>query len=443
MSDFAPGLPCDRQGHVLCGREEGVYRMAFREWGAPDNPQVVICAHGLTRNGRDFERLAHRLSRRFRVVCPDVLGRGDSDWLRNPMGYQLPLYVQDMLVLLAHLQVEQVAWIGTSMGGLIGMLLGSLPGTPIRRLVLNDVGPVLSAVALQRIGDYVGKAPVFTDRAEAEHYIRQISAPFGPHSEAEWGFLCDIMLRRAEVGWRINYDPAIAEPFRRTFSGKDVDLWPFYERITCPTLLTRGVESDLISSDTACAMSERGPRAQWVDFDGVGHAPTFMHADQIDVVEAFLRQDLTEVAPPRTQHDFYAFAADQLPPRVGEGFATTDLAAYGWSAERTDTVQLPDALIGHLEASLSWLPTHNPARAEPWQGLNRWGLTVLEGDTALRAAELCEAWAAVLRCGPKVLDLGGEALERDRMVGSLIALAELARRVEASGGRQVLMHVGA
>ncbi|MBV8659332.1 MAG: alpha/beta hydrolase [Burkholderiales bacterium] len=278
-----------RCSHVMIGRESGVYKMAYREWGDAANPRVLICAHGLTRNGRDFEYLASALAPHYRVVAPDVIGRGDSDWLLDPNGYQLPLYVQDMLVLIARLNVSTVDWIGTSMGGLIGMLLAAMPGTPIRKLVLNDVGPVLAAAALARIGEYVGMAPVFPSREVATNYIKTVSAPFGPHDEAQWQFLADVMLKADGTGWRLNYDPGIGLPFRQSAgTGADIDLWPYYERITGPVMLTRGAKSDLLSAEVACAMSERGPRAQWVDFDEVGHAPTFLHDLQVKAVADFL-----------------------------------------------------------------------------------------------------------------------------------------------------------
>jgi len=278
-----------RSSHVLIGRDSGVYKMAYREWGAATNPRVLVCAHGLTRNGRDFECLAEALSADYRVVAPDVIGRGESDWLLDPGGYQLPLYVQDMLVLIARLNVNTVDWVGTSMGGLIGMLLAAMPGTPVRKLVLNDVGPVLAAAALARIGEYVGMAPTFPTREAGVAYIKAVSAPFGPHDEAQWQFLSDVMLKADGAAWRLNYDPGIGVPFRQSAgTGADIDLWPFYERIACPVLLTRGAQSDLLTNEVACAMSERGPRATWVDFDGVGHAPTFLHHDQIATVRDFL-----------------------------------------------------------------------------------------------------------------------------------------------------------
>jgi pimeloyl-ACP methyl ester carboxylesterase len=284
-------MSAPRQSHVLIGRESGVYRMAYREWGDPANPQVVVCAHGLTRNGRDFEQLAAVLANDFRVVAPDVVGRGDSEWLRDPMGYQVPLYVQDMLVLIARLNVASLAWVGTSMGGLIGMVLAALPGSPVRRLVLNDIGPAIAPAALARIAEYVGKAPPMPNRAAAEGYIRAVSAPFGPHSDEQWAFLTEVMLKPDGDGWRLNYDPGIAVPFQHmAATPAQTDLWPFYDRIACPTLLTRGAQSDLLSPQTAAAMSERGPRARLVVFEGVGHAPTFLHVDQTTVVADFLRE---------------------------------------------------------------------------------------------------------------------------------------------------------
>lgn len=272
---------------VLCGRDSGLYRMAYREWGDPANPNVLICVHGLTRNGRDFDTLAQAMADRYRVICPDVLGRGASDWLADGSGYQLPLYVQDMLVLLARLDVETVHWIGTSMGGLIGMLLAAMPNTPIRRLVLNDVGPLLQAEALARIGEYVGNAPILPDLAAAERYIRLVSAPFGQLTDPQWRLLTEIMIKPVEGGYTLNYDPKLAEPFKAGFSG-DVSLWPFYERIACPTLLTRGAQSDLLSPQTAQEMTERGPKARLVEFPNVGHAPMFLDPAQIAPVREFL-----------------------------------------------------------------------------------------------------------------------------------------------------------
>lgn len=278
-----------RQASVLCATASGFHRMAWREWGDARNPRVLVCVHGLSRSGSDFDDLAQALAGEYRVVCPDVAGRGASDWLRNPADYAVPVYVNDMVTMLARLGVESVDWVGTSMGGLIGMLMSALPGSPIKRLVLNDVGPVVTAVSLARIGTYIGKAPDFADFAAAEKYVRMVSAPFGPHSDAQWKKLTENVVRRQPDGrCKMHYDPAIGRAFEAAGTAKDMELWMFYDRIQCPTLVTRGAESDLLTSEAAHAMTQRGPKAKLVEFAGVGHAPTFMQADQIAVVRDYL-----------------------------------------------------------------------------------------------------------------------------------------------------------
>jgi pimeloyl-ACP methyl ester carboxylesterase len=273
---------------VCCASPSGLHRMAYTQWGERDNPRVLVCVHGLSRNGRDFDELARALAGDFRVVCPDVVGRGRSDWLLDPAGYGVAQYVADLLVLIARLDVDSVDWLGTSMGGLIGMALASLERSPIARLVLNDVGPVISAESIKRIGDYIGRAPVFAGFAEAEAYIRLVSAPFGPLTDAQWRALTESSLRqRADGRLEMRYDPAIAQSFQRATVG-DIDLWPIYDRLRCPTLLVRGEKSDLLSRDTAQAMAARGPRPQLVEVPRVGHAPMFMDEAQIAIVRRFL-----------------------------------------------------------------------------------------------------------------------------------------------------------
>lgn len=267
--------------------------MAYTEWGAPDNPRVVVCVHGLTRNGRDFDDLAQALADDFRVVCPDVVGRGRSDWLAVKTDYGFPLYVADMITLIARLNVEQVSWVGTSMGGIIGMLVASQPHTPISRLVLNDVGPVITAVSLQRIAQYVGTAPRFPTMEVAEAYIRMVSAPFGPLTDAQWRHLTQFSVRPVGGpggGFAMVYDPGLGEVFRAAPVNEDIDLWPVYERVACPTLALRGAESDLLERSTFLAMAEQGPRARTVEFAGVGHAPMLMDPEQIAVVRDFLME---------------------------------------------------------------------------------------------------------------------------------------------------------
>jgi pimeloyl-ACP methyl ester carboxylesterase len=284
-----------REAKVKCLSTAGFHQMAYVEWGVADNPQVLVCVHGLTRNGRDFDFLAQALAADYRVVCPDIVGRGKSDWLSNKSLYVMPQYCADLTTLLARLNVETVDWLGTSMGGLIGMALAAQPGNPIRRLILNDVGPVVSAVSLARIGDYLGSPPRFDSIEQAEAYVRAVSAPFGPHTDAQWRHLTVHAVREAADGKiEFRYDPGIAQVYQQgqqLSGGKDVELWPLFDAITCPTLLLRGEQSDLLTPQTAQAMTQRGPRAQLVEISGVGHAPTLMDEAQIAPVRNFLLQD--------------------------------------------------------------------------------------------------------------------------------------------------------
>ena len=280
-----------RRHNVRCITPSGYHRMAYLEWGDPANPKVLVCVHGLSRSALDFDTLAQALAADYRVVSPDVAGRGDSEWLRNPMEYSVPTYVSDMVTLIARLNVDSVDWVGTSMGGLIGMGLACMPDAPIRRLVLNDVGPIVTAASLARIAKYLGKPPPLPSFAVAEQLVRATSATFGAHSDAQWRALTEHVVRRqADGSYRMHYDPAIALPFAADVNGKDMELWNFYDAITAKTLLLRGAESDLLRKETAVLMTQRGPKAKLVEFAGVGHAPTLMHADQIAVVKEFLLQ---------------------------------------------------------------------------------------------------------------------------------------------------------
>ena len=283
-----PVAPEPRLRSVQCIGAHGFHRMAYTEWGDPHNPRVLVCVHGLTRNGRDFDDLARAMAPHYRVICPDVVGRGRSGWLAVKDDYQLPTYVADMITLIARLDVETVHWVGTSMGGLIGMIIASMPDNPIRRLVLNDVGPVVTAASLKRIGQYVGNAPVFPSYEAGESYIREVSAPFGRLTDAQWRHLSETSLKEVDGGWAMRYDPGIGEPFRKTPILADVNLWPIYEAISSPTLVVRGAESDLLLHDTAVQMTTRGPKARLVEVPDVGHAPTLMDAQQIAPIRDFL-----------------------------------------------------------------------------------------------------------------------------------------------------------
>ncbi len=274
--------------------------MAYWQWGEPSADHVIICAHGLSRQGRDFDVLAQALCDaapgKLRVVCPDVVGRGKSDWLQDPMGYQIPQYAADMIVLIAQLQPKTLDWVGTSMGGLIGMVISGQPDlplpVPVRKLILNDVGPALEWTAIQRIGLYLGKAGQFDSVQQAADAMWAISSSFGPHTPAQWLALSQAMVKPSGAGFTLHYDPAIAIPFasateESTKQGEAM-LWALYDNIKAQTLLTRGAESDLLSVATAHAMTQRGPKAQLVEFAGVGHAPTFIAADQVKTAVDFL-----------------------------------------------------------------------------------------------------------------------------------------------------------
>jgi pimeloyl-ACP methyl ester carboxylesterase len=278
-----------RQRQVQCITPIGLHQLAYTEWGDPANRKVLVCVHGLSRCGRDFDALARAMAGDYRVVCPDAPGRGLSGWLKNPMEYQVQTYVADMVTLLARLDADSVHWVGTSMGGMIGMALASMAETPVQKLVLNDVGPIITAVSLARIGEYLGKAPQFPDFAAAVQYIRAVSAPFGAHSDAEWSILTEHVTRRQPDGsYRMHYDPAIAVPFSAAKPDKDIELWSYYDAIRCPTLVIRGALSDLLKRETVQEMAGRGPRPKTVEIPEVGHAPTLMHADQIAIVREFL-----------------------------------------------------------------------------------------------------------------------------------------------------------
>ncbi len=278
-----------KQQTVQCIGSSGLHRMAHTEWRARDNPRVLVCVHGLTRNGRDFDALAEAMSGHYRVICPDVVGRGQSGRLRDPAGYVIPQYVADMVTLIARLNVDSVHWLGTSMGGLIGMALAAQEGTPIHKLVLNDVGPQITSESLQRIATYVGTDPDWATFDEALAYVKAVSAPFGPLTESQWHHLTETsVIQRPDGRWAFRYDPRIAEPFKAAFTGQEIDLWPLYERIACPTLVVRGAETDLLARETWQRMGACGPRAKLAEIPGVGHAPMFMDADQIAVVRDFL-----------------------------------------------------------------------------------------------------------------------------------------------------------
>ena len=297
---------CPGAARAVPGGEDGVtqHRVGYWEWnqtGQVGHPHVIVCVHGLTRQGRDFDVLAQALSHHARVICPDIAGRGQSDWLADPMAYGVPQYAFDMLVLLtqvhAQYPIAQLDWVGTSMGGLIGMAVAGTPDlalpVPIRRLLLNDVGPRLEWSALQRIGTYVGESPRFASVEEGAAWLRVQSADFGPHTDAQWLALSEPMLRpEPEGGFVLHYDPKIAVPMQgmtqvQVAQGEAL-LWNLYDAITAQTLVLRGAKSDLLTAQTVQEMAQRGPKAHSATLEGVGHAPTLVQPEQVALVKEFL-----------------------------------------------------------------------------------------------------------------------------------------------------------
>ena len=279
------------------------HRLAYWQWGDAAADHVVVCAHGLSRQGRDFDVLARSLVARskspLQVICPDVVGRGRSDWLKDPMGYQIPIYAADMLSMLAQIKPGRLDWVGTSMGGLIGIVLAGQPELPVpvkfRRLVLNDVGPSIRWEAIVRIGTYLGQTGRFDTLQQAADAMWAISTTFGPHTPEQWLELSRHMVRpiaASDGPVTLHYDPAIAEPIRvltqESATQGEALIWQLYDAITAETLLIRGASSDLLSLETAHAMCQRGPKARLVEFAGVGHAPTLIAPDQVDCVADFL-----------------------------------------------------------------------------------------------------------------------------------------------------------
>ena len=265
----------------------GQHRLHFTEWGT-DGAPVVLCLHGLTQTARSFDALAASLSARFQVISLDIVGRGESDWLPDPRGYGFPQYVADVYALLAHLEVADVDIVGTSMGGIIGMTLAAQSPTPVRRLVVNDVGPFIPKFALARIRDYVGTDPAFPDMTAFEAYLRMIWAPFDELSDAQWRHLAETSARTTDTDMIAPaYDPDIRVPILAA-PVQDADFWAVWDAIDASSLVIRRGKSDLLLAETAEEMTRRGPKAEFVEFAGIGHAPALMAEDQIRIVNEFL-----------------------------------------------------------------------------------------------------------------------------------------------------------
>jgi len=312
-----------QRGSFLSLSSSGFHRIAYLDWGNAASEHVVVCVHGLSRNSRDFDFLARDLATRCRVVCMDVVGRGDSEWLADKSDYSFSTYLTDAAMLIARITAPVaprffgtfrgrrnaapgaagIDWVGTSMGGLIGMLLAAKRGSPIRRLVLNDVGPFISWGSLYRLKGYVSGGGSFRTMAEVEAYLREACAPFGPLSDEQWRHLAEHSVVATKEGaqlsgYRLRYDPAIGDALRGVQPDPEfplgpnflagIDLWSTWAEIRCPTLVLRGAESDVLSRETLAQMQALRPGVEVLELPGIGHAPALMSYDQISAVREFL-----------------------------------------------------------------------------------------------------------------------------------------------------------
>ena len=277
-----------RSEFLRCFGPHGFHRIHYTDWGDRSNPNVIFCVHGLTRNCRDFDIIAAKLAQRYRVICPDMPGRGLSDWLSDRSDYNLNVYMADVVTLLARVGVEKIDWLGTSMGGLIGMLLAAQSNTPIGRLIMNDIGPCISDESKRRIAEYVGTDPRFSSMTAVEDYIRRIHAPFGSLSDAQWRHLAKHSVKKLSGNqYALHYDPGIADAFKQT-GVTPIDLWPVWDLLSCPVLLLRGADSDLLTTVTVARMEQRRPNTSVVEFAGIGHAPALMSDEQVGAVTDWL-----------------------------------------------------------------------------------------------------------------------------------------------------------
>jgi len=284
-----------KQNYLTIPSPTGSRKLAWTEWGEAGSPPVV-CLHGLTRNSRDFDYLATELSVEYRVICPDMAGRGRSDWLEAPVDYNTQTYVMDSIALINQLGYDKVILIGTSMGGIIGMTLAAMPETPVSRLIINDIGPYIPKLAVERIAAYMtSPLPEFNSLDEIDRYLRFIHMPFGPLSDQQWHHLAvHSSITDETEKYKLHYDPAIGDNMKiePDKAVEDVDLSALWEAITCPVLTIRGAESDLLLEQTAEQMKTTGPKSTLVTFDGIGHAPMLMEKEQISEITDWLKNRL-------------------------------------------------------------------------------------------------------------------------------------------------------
>lgn len=295
-----------KKSHFLGLTEDGFHKIAYTEWGTP-HPTLppVLCVHGLTRNGRDFDTLANHLSEQGRhVFCPDMAGRGNSDWLKNPNNYMFEQYITDMGAMIARMQSPQIDFVGTSMGGLIGMIMASMPQTPIRRLVMNDIGAQIPVKGITRLAQYAGKDPEFKSLEEANQYFKSVYGDFGQLSEAQWLQLTEHSIREIAPGrFQTKLDPHIKRtPAKskmvwklllnpqKAFEGTlfDVDLWQMWRKVTCPVLVIHGARSDLLLPGIIKKMQETHRETEVLEIANAGHAPALLDQAQIGFISNWL-----------------------------------------------------------------------------------------------------------------------------------------------------------
>jgi pimeloyl-ACP methyl ester carboxylesterase len=302
-----------KQNYVLCTSQEGYHRVAYTEWGEPDSrSSAVLCVHGLTRNSRDFDALAMFLSSQgYHVFCPDVVGRGDSSWLKNSDQYNFDRYMMDMNVLIARTTATQIDWIGTSMGGLIGIMMAALPNSPIRRLILNDISPQIPIHPLWQMARYVTKDPRFTSKEEAKKYFKKLYAEFGNLTETQWDQFTEHSITECSPGiYASKFDPKIQRSKwlslktilnspHKALEGIlfDIDLWSFWEKIKCPVLVIRGKHSNLLLPEHIRKMQRIHPMVDFFEVEDAGHAPALLEHSQHSKIADWLGYIKEEVSP--------------------------------------------------------------------------------------------------------------------------------------------------
>ena len=279
-----------KEGFVHSITRKGYHRIAYRDWHTVDDRDTVFCLHGLTRNSHDFDVLARSLAKTRRVICPDMVGRGKSEWLDHSYDYQLPQYNLDFTVLASTVGCQRFDVLGTSLGGLMGITLAGMENTPVRKLVVNDIAPEVPYAALKRLTKYLGADPLFSTLKELELHLRETLAPFSPMSNSDWQRMAKTSSMKKDGGYRLAFDPAISHNYRRYWFLVYLNLWRYWNRINCPVLILRGTESDFLTKPLVEKMIDRLPHAELIEFQGVGHTPTLNSKKQIAPVMEWLDQ---------------------------------------------------------------------------------------------------------------------------------------------------------